>query len=235
MSNKDFNKRLIEDTYKIIIDTSSLMQYKGFEMFINKNKKLLHDEDRKIFISKEVWLELIRAYNSSDEEKQTCAEKAMNVISKNREVIEVEVTEVLHYEMQNCFADPVLLCNLIIYRNEGNVLFITNDKMLSGDAYEINNQKSSRGYRIDTYYIDVSGELLPGYTYKQTHNDITKEIVKEKEVIRYIEVPIKTDSRRQNNLKGYIMCVAVGVMVGKYGIQSVKYVTKVLKYMNILC
>lgn len=184
MNAANFNKEMIQKNERIIIDTSAAMHYKGFSSLVSSIEQQLETEGKKIIVPKVVWLELIRAYNSSDVQKKTNSQNAISIISSHRNIFDIEDEEVFQDEMEQSFADPILLCDLIMSKREARVLLITNDRMLSCDANNINHQNSCKGYKIETCYIADNGKLLPGC--KHYHEE-PKVIIKEVEKI--VEVP----------------------------------------------
>lgn len=185
------NMEIISSYKKIIMDTSAAMHYKGFAALVESIEKTLEVEKKKICIPKVVWLELIRAYNSSDSEKVERAHHAISIITSHRNIFEIESEEVFQDEMEKSFADPILLCDLIMGKRDSNILFITNDRMLSFDANEINYQASCKGNRIETYFISDNGKLCPGC---KKYREEPQVIIKEVENV--IEVPAQ---RNDNN------------------------------------
>lgn len=203
----------LKDYDKIIIDTSAAMHYWALKKFITDSENLLIKAGKKIFVPKVVWMELVRAYNSRDKEKVERSENAISLISAHRNIFEIEDERFFQDEMDMCFADQVLLSNLILDKTDSKILFITNDKMLSRDANEINHQASCKGYKIETCYIANSGMLKPGY--KDLRNE---PIVEKVEVIKYIKEP--EESKLKSGLLTfgkYTLALLSGIIIGSYG------------------
>lgn len=208
-----YEENTFNDYDKIIIDTSAAMHYWALDKFISDSESSLLCAKKKVFVPKVVWMELVRAYNSRNKEKVERAENAISLLSSHRNIFEIEDEQFFQDEMDLCFADQVLLSNLILDKTDLKILFITNDRMLSRDANEINHQASCRGHKIDTCYISNSGELKPGY------RDLRHEPIIEKvEVIKYIEVPEdkKTDSTLLTIGK-YALAILSGILIGTCG------------------
>ena len=207
------NMEIISSYKKIIMDTSSAMHYKGFAALVESIEKTLEMEGKKIYIPKVVWLELIRAYNSSDSEKVERAHHAISIISSHRNIFEIESEEVFQDEIDKSFADPILLCDLIMGKRDSNILLITNDRMLSCDANEINHQASCKGNRIETYFISDNGKLCPGCKrYREEPQVIIKEVEK------VVEVPIqRNDSNGLLEATKYIGTLLLGAGLGVLG------------------
>ena len=217
---------------KILIDTSTLMHYRALRKFIAKAGDSLLIENKMIFVPKVVWLELVRAYNSRDPEKVKCSENAISLISSHRDIFDIEDEQFFQDEMESCFADKVLLSSLILDKTDSKILFITNDRMLSRDANEINHQASCRGYKIDTCFITDSGTLKPGHKAKKDEPIVKEEnIIKDKpavekvEVIKYINVPEEVKKPSIWITVGKYTAVAVsGILVGAFGKDFIEYV-----------
>lgn len=198
---------------KIIIDTSAAMHYWALRKFISDSECSLVDAGKKIFVPKVVWMELVRAYNSHNKEKIERSENAISLISAHRNIFEIEDERFFQDEMDLCFADPVLLSNLILDKTDSKILFITNDRMLSRDANEINHQASCRGHKIETCYLTDSGLLKPGY--KDMHNE---PVVEKVEVIKYIKSP--EEDKKESILLTfgkYALAVISGAIIGFCG------------------
>lgn len=209
-----------EDTYKdilltsdrVVIDTSAAMHNIGFRKFVDKNEALLERAGKKIYVPKVVWMELVRAYNSRNAEKVERSDAAISIISSHRNVFEIEDEVFFHDEMERCFADPVLLSDLILDKSDSSILLITNDKMLSRDADGINHQASCRGHKIATCFISDSGQLKPGYKF---YKDEPEVIVKE--VTRIVHIPEKkTKWEMALSVGRYIFVAVTGIVIGKY-------------------
>lgn len=221
-SMEHISKDTLKDYDKIIIDTSAAMHYWALKKFISDSENLLINASKKIFVPKVVWMELVRAYNSRDKEKVERSENAISLISAHRNIFEIEDERFFQDEMDLCFADQVLLSNLILDKTDSKILFITNDRMLSRDANEINHQASCKGYKIETCYIANSGMLKPGY--KDLHNE---PIVEKVEVIKYIREP--EESKKKSSLLTfgkYTLAVLSGIFIGSYGKDFINNVFK---------
>lgn len=219
---KTIEEKRFKEYDKIIIDTSAAMHYWALEKFILDSEDLLLHLQKKVFVPKVVWMELVRAYNSHDQEKIERSENAISLISSHRNIFEIEDEQFFQDEMDLCFADQVLLSNLILDKTDSKILFITNDRMLSRDTNEINYQASCKGHKIDTCYISNSGALKPGYkSYKN------EPIIEKVEVIKYIEVPEENKPASMLWSVGkYAAAVISGYLLGSYGKEVLNYAKK---------
>lgn len=223
----DKNKNIvyIETREKIYLDTSAAMHYVGFKKFVDQIKCTLIDSGKKIIVLKVVWLELIRNYNSSEKRKANSANQAISIISRHRDIFEIEDEEVFQYEMEHAFADKVLLSSLILERTNASILLITNDRMLSKDAMDINHQSSCRGREICTCFIADDGNLLPGYNETVEENIEPKVIIKE--VVREVDIPVEKEESWIFKVLIPIGTLFAGVAIGKYSDQIIKIVKSV--------
>ena len=73
---------------RIYIDTSALMNSEELEILIKRIRIPLMQEEKKIFVSRAVCLELARHLESTDERKQQLALQAFEVLAANQEVFE---------------------------------------------------------------------------------------------------------------------------------------------------
>lgn len=209
---------------KIYLDTSAAMHYRGFEKFVKQNEKTFVDMKKKIIIVKPVWLELIKLYNSSDKRKSEAASCAISIISSHRNIFDIEDEKVFQYEMENAFADKVLLSNIILDKTDSSILLITNDRMLSKDALEINCQASCRGYRISTCFISEDGELYQGY-----NSDKYLNLEETCEVDEKVNKGIEITNKDKSDIVDLILPIGtlfIGMAIGKHGDKIINYVKK---------
>lgn len=225
MANECSN--FIKNNEEIILDTSAAMHYKGFSIFVKEHEKELEYTGKKIQVVKAVWLELIRNYNSHDKEKEDAASHAISIISSHRNIFEIEDEEVFQYKMEHAFADKDILSKLTLDKTESRILLITNDRMLSKDALEINKQSSCKGFEISTCFVADNGMLFPGFASERRGRMQKEPIVQIKEVVKIKEVPQKESNFKISQIILPITTFATGAVLGKYGNTVFKYIKKV--------
>ena len=116
-----------------------------------------------------------------------------------------------------------MLSKLTLDKTEVSILLITNDRMLSKDALEINHQASCKGYKISTCYVSDKGEMLSGFG-SQRENKLQKEPeVIVKEVVKIIEVPKKESNLKVSQILVPVTTFMAGAAIGKYGNILFKY------------
>lgn len=141
----------VKNNMEIILDTSTAMHYEGFSKFVEENERDIEASGKKIQVLSAVWFELIRNYNSVDKEKAEAANQAIAILSSHRNIFKIdEGKEIFQDEIEDAFADKGILSKLTLDKTEVSILLITNDRMLSKDALEINHQASCKGYKIST-------------------------------------------------------------------------------------
>lgn len=158
MTNVQYIEKILSSVDRIIVDTSTLMT-RGFQQFIHNNKDRFLVDDKKIIVPKAVYTELVRHLSSTDKEKRECAMGAINLLTHNKSIFCIESAPLSEDEITHAFADAELLSELTLYRQNCNQLLITNDRRLSCDAFDLNQQQSCKGRRILVCYVNWCGEL----------------------------------------------------------------------------
>lgn len=159
MNNLDYAKSILKNNDVIVIDTSSIMDYEGFKKLVEQIELPLLEINKNIIAPKVVWLELMRHLNSDNEDKKIKTRHAIDTIYKHRNIFMLEDENLNYDKMIKAFADAELLSELIKNKVMYNQLLITNDKKLSIDAYNLNNQESCKGRRVNVCYITKNGHL----------------------------------------------------------------------------
>ncbi len=211
---KAYKNTIFNNKQKIYLDTSAAMHYVGFKKFVKHVEPILQEAGKKIIVLKVVWLELIRNYNSSDKKKAESADQAISILSSHRQIFEIEDKEIFQYEIESAFADKVLLSSLILDKTDASILLITNDRMLSKDALEINHQSSCHGYKISSCFIDDNGELLPGYAPENMEKPESKVVVKE--IVKVVNMPVEKKKSWVTKATIPIGTLFAGYVIGKY-------------------
>lgn len=214
----------VKNNMEIILDTSTAMHYEGFSKFVEENERDIEASGKKIQVLSAVWFELIRNYNSVDKEKAEAANQAITILSSHRNIFKIdEGKEIFQDEIEDAFADKEILSKLTLDKTEVSILLITNDRMLSKDALEINHQASCKGYKISTCYVSDKGEMLSGFG-SQRENKLQKEPeVIVKEVVKIIEVPKKESNLKVSQILVPVTTFMAGAAIGKYGNILFKY------------
>lgn len=158
MTNIQYIEKILSSVERILVDTSTLMT-PGFQQFICNNKERLSNAKQKIVVSKAVHGELARLTASTDMEKSKLATAAIELLVLNKSIFQIENAPLTEEEIAHAFADAQLLAELTLHRSKYNQLLITNDRKLSCDAYDLNQQQSCKGRKVLVCYINWCGEL----------------------------------------------------------------------------
>lgn len=158
MTNKQYTEKTIGSVERILVDTSTLMS-NGFQQFIHNNQGLLTSGGKKIIVPKAVYTELARHLGSADSKKSELALAAVELLAIHKELFSVESAPLTEDEIAHAFADAQLLSELTLHRSKYNQLLITNDRNLSCDAFDLNQQQSCKGRKVLVCYINWCGEL----------------------------------------------------------------------------
>lgn len=158
MTNFQYTEKTLASVQRILVDTSTLMT-PGFQRFISNNKELLIAGNQKIIVPKAVYTELARHMGSEDSDKCERAMSAIDLMALNKDIFHVESVPLSEYEIAHAFADAQLLSELTLHRSDCSQLLITNDRKLSCDAFDLNQQQSCKGRKVLVCYINWCGEL----------------------------------------------------------------------------
>lgn len=159
MTNTDYLTAMVQTNERIFIDTASIMNAEWFQQFVENAAPVFQAAHKRITIATAVRSELCRHMDSPDIRKQEDALAALNIISQHKDLFDTVGGRLDDEEIAKAFADAELLAELIIFKKEGNQLLITNDRKLSCDAFELNQQQSNHGYRINVCCINRFGFL----------------------------------------------------------------------------
>lgn len=158
MTNSQYTEKTLASVQRILVDTSTLMT-PGFQRFICNSKELLLSSNQKIVVPKAVYTELARHMGSEDTYKCEHAMAAIDLMAVNKDIFQVESSPLSEDEIAHAFADAQLLSELTLHRSDYSQLLITNDRKLSCDAFDLNQQQSCKGRRVLVCYINWYGEL----------------------------------------------------------------------------
>lgn len=155
---------LLNNNDVIYIDTSSVMFTKEFKGFIECNRDKFIKMNKRITITREVCLEIIKHYMSTIEEKHNKAKIVLSIMKQFQEIFIIEGDTFNTEEIQKAFADSELLARITKTKPQYRQLLITNDKNLSIDVDSLNGLNSCKGKKIMVCYIDENGNLNRGKT-----------------------------------------------------------------------
>lgn len=158
MTNTQYTEKIIFSVDRIWVDTSTLMS-RGFHQFILNNKERFLSAEKRLIVPKAVYSELARHVSSNDPDKSDLAMAAVELLSMNKDVFHVENVPLTEEEIAHAFADAQLLSELTLHKSNCNQLLITNDRKLSCDAFDLNQQQSCKGRKILVCYINWYGEM----------------------------------------------------------------------------
>lgn len=147
MTNTQYIDKILSSVERILVDTSTLMT-NGFQQFICNNKDRLLADGKEIIVPKAVYTELARHMESTDSEKSELAMAAIELMALNKNVFQIENTTLTEEDIAHAFADAQLLSELTLHRSDYNQLLITNDRKLSCDAFDLNQQQSSNSTHL---------------------------------------------------------------------------------------
>lgn len=221
MTNIQYIEKTLSSVERILVDTSTLMT-RGFQQFICNNKERLLVREKKIVVPKAVYSELARHVDSADTEKSELAMAAVELLALNKAIFQVENAPLTEEEIAHAFADAQLLAELTLHRSDYNQLLITNDRKLSCDAYDLNQQQSCKGRKVLVCYINWCGELQCCDCARPTTEKVVNEpitAIPERRTHDTIEVPLKgtdTDIWKFDWRSGLVSISGLGLLYGFY-------------------
>lgn len=218
MRTNNYVENLLRRSSEIIIDTSSLMETDRMEMFISEYLSIFNKLDRKILVSKEVCLELVRHLKSSDVEKKTRASRAIMLFKEYPNLFELEDEKLEFSEIGMAFADSKILARLTKNIDEIGQLLITNDKKLGEDAIKLNHLLSVQGNSVMVCYLNSYGGLTYPRAKENTSSPNSLHRVQEESIDTLGETifPKKVENKLSIFAKSCFWIV-VGIGIGKYG------------------
>ena len=159
MTNIEYIQKMALVNDYIYVDTSALMDADWLRLFSEKAEPVFKAAGKCITIPPAVRSELIRHLDSPDFEKRSRAETAITILAQHKELFQATGGQLDDEEIAKAFADMELLATLMMNRRGNRQLLIANDRSLSKDAYDLNEQQSCQGGRISVCYINRFGEL----------------------------------------------------------------------------
>ena len=145
MTNREYVEDLLALNEKIYIDTSSLMNDTELGRFLVQYQDIFEDLNKKIIVTREVCLEIVRHLSSKNIEKQEKAKSVILLFKNYSNLFIFEDKDLKQSEVSSAFADSELLSRITKDKSKHSQLLITNDKNLSVDAYKLNKLYSCKG------------------------------------------------------------------------------------------
>lgn len=169
MTNREYVEDLLALNEKIYIDTSSLMNDTELGRFLVQYQDIFEALNKKIIVTREVCLEIVRHLSSKNIEKQEKAKSVILLFKNYSNLFIFEDEDLKQSEVSSAFADSELLSRITKDKSKHSQLLITNDKNLSVDAYKLNKLYSCKGKKIMVCFIDNLGQLNKGKTGFETN------------------------------------------------------------------
>lgn len=171
MTNREYVEDLLALNEKIYIDTSSLMNDTELGRFLVQYQDIFGSLEKKIIVTREVCLEIVRHLSSKNIEKQEKAKSVILLFKNYSNLFIFEDKDLKQSEVSSAFADSELLSRITKDKSKHSQLLITNDKNLSVDAYKLNKLYSCKGKKIMVCFIDNLGQLNKGKTGFETNQN----------------------------------------------------------------
>lgn len=169
MTNREYVEDLLALNERIYIDTSSLMNDTELGRFLVQYQDIFEALNKKIIVTREVCLEIVRHLSSKNIEKQEKAKSVILLFKNYSNLFIFEDKDLKQSEVSSAFADSELLSRITKDKSKHSQLLITNDKNLSVDAYKLNKLYSCKGKKIMVCFIDNLGQLNKGKTGFETN------------------------------------------------------------------
>ena len=169
MTNREYVEDLLALNEKIYIDTSSLMNDTELGRVLVQYQDIFEALNKKIIVTREVCLEIVRHLSLKNIEKQEKAKSVILLFKNYSNLFIFEDKDLIQSEVSSAFADSELLSRITKDKSKHSQLLITNDKNLSVDAYKLNKLYSCKGKKIMVCFIDNLGQLNKGKTGFETN------------------------------------------------------------------
>ena len=137
--------------------------------FLVQYQDIFEALNKKIIVTREVCLEIVRHLSSKNIEKQEKAKSVILLFKNYSNLFIFEDKDLKQSEVSSAFADSELLSRITKDKSKHSQLLITNDKNLSVDAYKLNKLYSCKGKKIMVCFIDNLGQLNKGKTGFETN------------------------------------------------------------------
>lgn len=159
MDNNTYIQKMVDFNDDIYADTSALMDVEWLRAFSDRAEPVFKAAGKHITIPPAVRSELIRHFDSDDDEKRTKAMDVNNILAEHKELFQATPGKLDEDDIAEAFADKELLVMLLMNRSGRRQLLIANDRSLTRDAYDLNKLESCQGGRISVCHIDRFGQL----------------------------------------------------------------------------
>jgi hypothetical protein len=137
--------------------------------FLVQYQDIFEALNKKIIVTREVCLEIVRHLSLKNIEKQEKAKSVILLFKNYSNLFIFEDKDLKQSEVSSAFADSELLSRITKDKSKHSQLLITNDKNLSVDAYKLNKLYSCKGKKIMVCFIDNLGQLNKGKTGFETN------------------------------------------------------------------
>ena len=215
MTNREYVEDLLALNEKIYIDTSSLMNDTELGRFLVQYQDIFEALNKKIIVTREVCLEIVRHLSSKNIEKQEKAKSVILLFKNYSNLFIFEDKDLKQSEVGSAFADSELLSRITKDKSKHSQLLITNDKNLSVDAYKLNKLYSCKGKKIMVCFIDNLGQLNKGKTGFETN--LNTLVIEQKTPEQQVEE--QNNNQEESKLFQKIIwgccLLSVGFVIGK--------------------
>lgn len=215
MTNREYVEDLLALNEKIYIDTSSLMNDTELGRFLVQYQDIFEALNKKIIVTREVCLEIVRHLSSKNIEKQEKAKSVILLFKNYSNLFIFEDKDLKQSEVSSAFADSELLSRITKDKSKHSQLLITNDKNLSVDAYKLNKLYSCKGKKIMVCFIDNLGQLNKGKTGFETN--LNTLVIEQKTLEEQVEE--QNNNQEESKIFQKIIwggcLLSVGFVIGK--------------------
>ena len=215
MTNREYVEDLLALNEKIYIDTSSLMNDTELGRFLVQYQDIFEALNKKIIVTREVCLEIVRHLSSKNIEKQEKAKSVILLFKNYSNLFIFEDKDLKQSEVSSAFADSELLSRITKDKSKHSQLLITNDKNLSVDAYKLNKLYSCKGKKIMVCFIDNLGQLNKGKTGFETN--LNTLVIEQKTPEEQVEE--QNNNQEESKISQKIIwggcLLSVGFVIGK--------------------
>ena len=159
MTNIEYIQKMTTINDYIYADTSALLDADWLRSFSEKAEPIFMAAGKKVTIPTSVRAELLRHFDSPDSEKRSRAHAAVEILANHKELFQTTDDLINDDDIAAAFADAELLTLLMVNRRGHRQLLIANDRNLTSDAFNLNNQESCHGGKISVCYVNRFGGL----------------------------------------------------------------------------
>lgn len=159
MSKQEIPQTVFNRYDRIYIDASALMNNTALELFLEKYEDRIMSSETPIIIHESVQLELARFMTGNDPDKHRKTMGCMDILGRHPGLIVCGSSNLPEELVNDAFADPDILAELLKGKRRFRQLLITNDGGLSLDALDLNRQHSCQGKPVSVKKITRNGCL----------------------------------------------------------------------------